>query len=452
MSFKNPILLAVLFLTVATFAQEDCPSPVAECPDNCERAQCGRFLNAKCQENPCHGLCTPNFFWRGRNVTSRCDVERCADKICPRRRQCLEENVPSSCPANRPLCRQYIRARCVLPPKPTDCSQISCEPGLFCRERKRGGGVRCVRARNCEQLTCDAGFSCNETDNGPQCIREQPMVQCSEELTTLCRQRMGKCEVVDGVPQCVLVTDCDDIKCEPGLQCTVLRNVTGQDIAICASDIAPTCQNTTCSLGALCVELSLPSIRLSVGACLSRDFASIVPIFEQSTCAGNSQRCDQETQVCVDIFEGGQFLSFTCYDLINCTDNSSCFSYLSYQLTCAEVPSDVIDLGFTDVCVPAGETRFEFGGSCATVTKQCSPGLTCQDIAISGNIVGTTCGVSTAPSIGPSCNELNCRAPEQCYEVTVAERGGLALCYPEVLVEFPSNLIRSFINASDDPF
>ena len=383
-------------------------------------------------------------------MTSRCDVERCADKVCPRRRQCVEETVPLSCPENRPQCRQYIRARCVLPPTPTDCNQISCGPGMFCRKRRRGEGVRCVRARNCQQLTCDTGCFCNETDSGPHCIPEQPTVQWSQQPTIQWSQGKVITTVTAGGFSFLVVTDCDDIECEPGLQCIVLRNVSGYDFAVCVSDIVPTCQNTTCSPGAICIEVSQPSIGLSVGACFSRDYASTVLNFEQYTksCVSGQHNCNQERQVCMDLFKGGQFLQSFCEDLINCTDNSSCFPPQHYM--CAEVPSDVIDLGLTNMCVMAGEIRFEFGGSCATVTKQCSSGLTCMDIAISGNIVGTICCLSTIPSFGPSCDELNCRAPEQCAEFTFAERGGYAMCVPEDFVDVLSYIIHSLLNASDD--
>ena len=240
MSTTKMILFTVLLVVASatTLAQDGCPNPAAECPGDCSGAQCPRFLNAECQMNRCRGLCTPNFFWRGRNVTNHCDVERCGDKLCPRRRQCIEEIVPSSCPENHPRCRQYILARCVLPRELTDCSQVSCGLGLFCRENKQRKEVACVRARNCNQLTCDAGFSCTESGGGPQCVQEEVTVQCSQELITLCEQRLARCDVVDSSPQCVVPMDCNDIECGPGLQCVVLKSITGmQDVALCVSDI-----------------------------------------------------------------------------------------------------------------------------------------------------------------------------------------------------------------------
>ena len=256
-----PILFTVLFIAAAAVAQEDCPNPAIECPDNCGGAQCGRFLNAECRENPCHGLCTPNFFRKGRNVTDRCDVERCGDKDCPGERQCIEETVPASCLGGRPQCRQYIRARCVLPPPPTDCSQISCGPGMFCRERKRREGVTCARARRCNQLECDQGFTCTETEAGPMCAMSKPFTSCEEA----------------GCPE-----------------------------------------------GTLCSEFSIPTRKLSVAQCIRRDIAETLATFESGfSCDPDDMFCDAQTEGCAEVFEDGRLLIFEC-NAFNCTDDTSC--------------------------------------------------------------------------------------------------------------------------------
>ena len=160
--------------TALLIVEDDCPDRVAECPDNCEGAQCPRFLNAECQVNPCHGLCTPNFFREnGRNVTDNCDVERCSDKVCKGKRQCIEEIVPPSCPGND-TCRQYIKSRCVLPPSPTDCIEITCGPGMYCQRARRGKEATCARAQKCFQLTCDKGYVCVQMEEGPMCVMDKP--------------------------------------------------------------------------------------------------------------------------------------------------------------------------------------------------------------------------------------------------------------------------------------
>ena len=92
----------VLLLVAAVAAQNDCPSAASDCPDSCEGEQCARFLNAEYQENPCHDLCTPNVFWRGKNVTDRCPVERCRGKVYPGIRECVEMLRTASCPEGVP--------------------------------------------------------------------------------------------------------------------------------------------------------------------------------------------------------------------------------------------------------------------------------------------------------------------------------------------------------------
>ena len=237
-----------LLLVAAVAAQNDCPNAVTECPDNCAEEQCARFLNSECQENLCHGLCTPNFFWRGKNVTDRCPVQRCHDKVCPGVRECVEVVRPASCPEDvaKSQCRQYIKAKCILPPPPTNCSQISCGEGMFCRERRRRVGVTCARARNCNQLTCDEGSICTEMEEGPVCV-------VSIQLS------------------------CKDLKCPKGT---------------------------------VCVSESIPSRNLSVAQCLDQEEAEKLPTVDTFFCGSGAIICDNEprNEVCVDIYDSGDYL------------------------------------------------------------------------------------------------------------------------------------------------
>ena len=50
---KMMLMLVALVLVGAAAAQNNYP----EWPDSCAGKQCARFLNAKCQLNPCRGLC-----------------------------------------------------------------------------------------------------------------------------------------------------------------------------------------------------------------------------------------------------------------------------------------------------------------------------------------------------------------------------------------------------------
>ena len=362
--FRPVFLVLTLVATVA--AQEDCPDAATECPDSCAGKECARFLNAVCWENPCHGLCTPNFFWRGNNVTNRCPVERCNDKMCPGVRQCVEEVRPASCPEDLPqsLCRQYIQARCVLPPPAMDCSQISCGPGMFCRERRGGKGVTCARARNCNQLACDEGSICTETEQGPQCV----------------------------------------------------------------ISIARSCEDLNCPEGTRCVSQSIPSRNLSAAQCLDQEVAERYPTIDTFFCGSGAKICDNpETEVCIDVYESGNYLIPTCLG-IGCDpeSNSSC-SFDSG--VCTNVP-DRLNAPFTTACL---------GPTSILSTTWCDPGdsdrcpsspisFVCREVLFEGQLFYTTCGAPAPTFSAPSCAELKCPLPLECSERIVEGRGGVARC------------------------
>ena len=300
-------------MVAAAAAQEDCPDAATECPDSCAREQCARFLNAKCRENPCHGLCTPNFFWRGNNVTDRCPVERCSDRVCPGTRQFVEEVRPASCPKGLPRsqCRQFIKARCVLPPPPTDCSQISCGPGTFCRERRRREGVTCARARNCDQLACDEGSICTETEQGPQCV----------------------------------------------------------------ISIQLSCKVLSCPEGTVCVSESIPSRNLSVAQCLDREEAELLPTFDTFFCGSGATICEGQT-VCIDIFDSGNYFVPGCLEIgcdfessSPCRQNNRVCTNVPDDLN---APFTTACLGTTSslqntTCVSAGDDRCASGFVCREI-------------------------------------------------------------------------------------
>ena len=235
-----PLLIAIVAVAAT---QEDCPNAATYCPESCAGEQCARFLNAQCQMNSCHGLCAPNFFWRGRNVTDRCPVERCSDRVCLGLCWCVERVHPETCPGPagipQSFCRQYIQARCVLP---TNCSQVSCEAGMFCREREGRRGVTCVRARKCYQLACGAGFLCSLMEKGSRCVKS----------------------------------------------------------------VTLSCEDLTCPGGTVCVTDSIPSRNLSAAQCLNREEAERLPTFDTFFCGSGATICD-EMEACVDIFDSGVY-------------------------------------------------------------------------------------------------------------------------------------------------
>ena len=360
----QPILL--ILLLAHGQGTEDCLNGAAtDCPDNCANAQCPRFLNAECRENPCHGLCTPNFFREnGRNVTDRCDVERCSDRVCKGKRRCVEEIVPASCPGNRP-CRQYIKSRCVFPPpsdSTTDCSQITCGPGMYCREGSGGKGVMCTQARNCFQLTCDEGFVCLEMEEGPMCTINKPT----------------------------------------------------------------SCKKANCPEGTVCSEFKVPSHDISIAQCLPWPTAERLPVFgNEFSCSSGFPVCNKDTEVCTGIFLDGHRLTIGCSG-VNCTasDPTSCPS----DRVCSEPPPDLVkklQVPFTGTCTPP---QFVYSKTCTTANDPCPAGLACLDIVYEYTTIGITCGVRADSYAGSSCAELGCPQPLECFERTIEGRGGLARC------------------------
>ena len=374
-----PLILRILILLgcmAASLAHrqgaEKCLNQAIDCPNSCADAQCPRFLNAECRENPCHGLCTPNFFREnGRNVTERCDVERCSDKVCKGRRQCVEEIVPASCPGNR-LCRQFIKSRCILPAPPptTDCSQITCEPGMYCQSEsnpvgEKGSRVMCVRARNCFQLTCEEGFVCLEMEGGPMCTINKPT----------------------------------------------------------------SCKKAGCSKGTVCSEFKVPSHDISIAQCLPQATAERLPVFgDEFTCSSGFPICNRNTEVCTGIFLDGHHLTVGC-NVVNCTasDPTSCPS----DRVCSKPPPGLVEklhVPFMGTCTPP---EFVYGETCNTTTIDPCPtagGLVCLDIVYENTIIGITCGVRARSYAGSSCAELGCPEPLKCFERTIEGRGSLARC------------------------
>ena len=150
MLLKLPLLTVCSTLLLAVNAQSNCPDVSIACrSDPCSDAVCQRFYNADCRANTCDGLCKPNFYYRGRNVTDRCGHDTCDTRDCGPNRQCMEEVFTSSnCRPNR-ICRQWLKVRCVLmpTPRPMTCEDIECEEGMMCRRRDRLDRppvIRCV--------------------------------------------------------------------------------------------------------------------------------------------------------------------------------------------------------------------------------------------------------------------------------------------------------------------
>ena len=384
----SSFIMLLLLSATTVAAQNDCPNAATECPDSCTGEQCARYLNAECQKNLCHGLCTPNFFWRGRNVTDRCQIERCSDIVCPGQRECVEVIRPASCPEARSSCRQYIQARCVLPSPPSSCDQISCGEGMYCREKRGGKGVKCARARNCNQLTCSEGSICSEEEGGP----------------------------------------------------------------VCVTSVALSCEDLNCPEGTVCVSQSIPSRNLTVAQCLDREEAERLPTFETFFCGSGAVICDGEPrdEVCVDIFDSGVYLVPGCTE-INCdtaSPDSTC--RLSNQV-CAATPEYLNAVPFTSACVGSTSVLNNSSRCASAPDGRCPSNLVCREVFFEGQFFFSTCGVPAPTFTAPSCAELECPAPLECNELGVVEgRGGVARCAGPNFTGDTEESIRSLLDKIDE--
>ena len=376
-----------------------CPNPVATCsPDPCDNnAQCLRFLNAECQVNSCNGVCTANFFFRGRNVTDRCGVDICDTRDCGPNRQCIEEVYPPTCPEGRPIskCRQYMKAKCVIKKRPLTCNDINCGEGMVCRYRERGSYspvVRCVPAP--------------VTPTRP-----------TPSIVTITAPTTGSVIVTPGPFTC-------EVPCPPGTQCTTIPpEFTG---TVSGSRCQPATAHSCEELDSICPNKthgcqihSVPTRGLSFATCSPLSALNVYPDLSCDTvvCA--------ERGVCVDRRVGSIPAVGSCI-FTGCTNSTGCY----YDSTCTSVPAE-FGLNFNSVCT-RGFFEVQVGTeTCAESGRDCSNLKICHEAYIGGTLIGTAC--SSPPPFANSCEELFlCDTDNDmgCYTFTYGSFGILAACSP----------------------
>ena len=379
---------------------QQCPNQVATCsPDPCDNnAQCLRFLNAECQVNRCNGVCTANFFFRGRNVTDRCGVDICDTRDCGPNRQCMEEVYPPTCPQGRPIskCRQYMKVKCVFKKRPLTCNDINCGEGMVCRYRERGS--------------------------------YSPVVRCVPAPVTPTRPTPSIVTITSPTTGGVIVTPFPftcEVPCPPGTQCTTIPTeftsgtVSGsqclQATARSCEELDSICPDKTHT----CLIQSLPTHGLSLAVCSPLLVLNAFPHLSCDTvvCA--------EGSVCVGRRVGSTPVMGSCIST-GCTNSTVC----DPGFTCTSIPAE-FGLNFNSVC-----TQKFFGAqvgteTCAESGRDCSGPCICQEAYIGGTLIGTACDF---PSIFVnSCEELlSCDTDNDmgCITVTHESFGFVAACVP----------------------
>ena len=454
----------------------------------CENAHCPRFYNAECRDDHCESPpCDPHFFWRGRNVTLRCEAETCNTKTCADTRQCMEEVITRPCPPGSSICRQYLNTKCVLMPieHPMSCSDITtCNPGTVCRIRERLDRpypvIVCIpteKQTSCDNIHCKPGFSCVDKGNTIMCV---PSLTTAEPTTV----EPTSAETTTAQQTTVVPTTAETTTVEPTtaetntLEPTTAANTTAQETTADpttaeTNTVEPTSAETTTAqqttatveptstevttaesittehststelpspMGTLCDELTcvsqaqfceiiqVPEYNFTTANCASQEdlteFESLVSTNPDKTC--DMQSC-QEEEICIE-FSGNNLDAGGYCSRLSCdqTDNSSCPT----DANCIQLPVSFRVLGET-ACVP-DTVDLRLGINCGSdFAPNCEPGKYCADIRLSGLMIGSFC--SLVLSGVRTCDEIEC--PEQfvCVETSYESIPALKLagCLPE---------------------
>ena len=440
------ILAICSTLLLAANAQQ-CPNSVATCsPDPCDNnSQCLRFLNAECQVNRCNGVCTANFFFRGRNVTDRCGVETCDTRDCGPNRQCMEEVFPPTCPEGRPIsrCRQRLRTRCIRRPRPMTCEDIDCSEGMVCllRERvSRPPVVRCVPAPVTTVPPTTAAPSTNP-----------PMTSTSTPFTIT---PFTDAPSTNPPPQ----TSCNQINCTTGQVCLEIpANITGSPFVGCLPEFALSCESLSCLDSHDCLVQTYPGEDITLASCVP---VQILDFFMPNTCANLS--CAGEDVGCLETTHPSFGTAANCVPGFNIvvavsrhlltllvdpsTSTPPTASTSSPITTIFTSGSPIVVSSTSPTEDPACNIDCaSFGQTCQVVDglAQCAPSATCDQVVCSSGLVCVEFPPNVIDSIpnalalclplfGENCETLSCPDSLLCVFHTIPDRDNISLaqCLP----------------------
>ena len=452
-------VVAVLFLICATgaLAQDSCPDPTCV-GDPCANQECDRFLNAECRPDPCE--CAPNFFWKGKNVTARCKVETCAEKICMgRHRRCEMRIIPPTCPARVPRCRQYRRSQCILvrPNHTMSCREITCKEEEVCRMRNRGVNfppvIRCValaKQRNCLNIMCKEGFVCQDMGRRIRCVPgndttpvttittsppSTPTISitpftsipitsppsgpfCTLEFQLNCTQMGQECVADENGQRCFVASTCEQIRliCTNRFQVCIEEGGSARCIpATTCSQLRPICKMRNPSL--VCEITNFGGFMIPT--CAIATSCDQLECMEGENCIvtliGNTT-----FPQCIRVSPTGmptRMIASTCRDL-QCPPTTP-FCSLTV------VPSENASVA---VCADQEtlEASFRFGATCESLgAEACDDGSTCVNFLFNATVASTFC--TTANCTGGS----NCNNDTTCEVVSGGSSSNVnSICLP----------------------
>ena len=373
---------------------------------NCEIAHCHRFYNAECRDDHCESPpCEPHFFWRGKNVTLRCEAETCDTKTCADTRQCMEEVVTRPCPPGSSPCRQYLNAKCVLMPmeRPMTCSDITCNPGTVCRIRKRLDRphpvIVCIPTEKqtaCDNIHCEPGFSCVDEGNSITCV---PILTAIEPPTV---------EPTSAETTTVQPTTAETTTVEPTTaETTTVQQTTAEPTT--SDDFTSRCANLRCTDGEVCNVLTVPSNPSATPLALcSFNQTDIFEQLESFSCENIGFICGDFP--CLDGVQGGRQVLSSC---TGCDPN-----VCTPPNACNKLPTDVATrLNVTSACLP--NSTVEFGRDCKSREEPClGPALYCTEATQGNTVVASLCSEF---GFYPTCEGVTCDSETICAEVQAGE-------------------------------
>ena len=368
-----------------------------------------------------------------------------------------------------------------------NCSRIRCDEsqGLECRVRGEGQFqfAICARTDNCSRIRCNEsqGLECRVVGEGDFSAAVCLLTRNCSILNPVCRRSGLVCEEPQSErdfdsASCVVPTSCEDLQCNPGMVCREFafndRDVSGsgggsgsglstlspgtlmptittsaptasvstsspvtptsptlRTVARCVPGLFQTsCNDLECEEDQVCFLQIFPSRNISLASCFSQN---LVPVAMPQSCNNTGlETCSLSGQLCVDLVQGSDQVTFSCVQA-NCMEGDSEGSgtmCTTPDSSCVSVPgslSGTAPLGIDSVCIQ-NVLQFEFGTVCGDRTDTCPEGLACQEIQLEGEVVGTIC--NRPATVVTSCDNIECADEQECLQFRAEGTSFVALC------------------------
>ena len=321
---------------------------------------------------------------------------------------------------------------------------------MTCRTRLREGRPPVVRCVPTVVSTCrlfiEAALDCEETQR--VCQRIDRVEQCvlptdCGMIEDVCQELGTTCEVLrNGFATCLPDQLCPDITCNPGFRCIEAIVNDTEIISGCIQELLEsTCSELTCPPEQVCVMQTLPDSNASLASCIDPESIPVTP----PTCANEgANACNQDTEICVDIEQGGGQVTISCNE-VDCADDFSDYdagsglgSAISGQclngFSCIQLPEN--NQGVQSACAP-DDSDVQANTTCSQ--RNCGS-LTCQEVQLAGQVIATVCSTPVVVT-GASCEDLQCNGGMECalFEVVPRVPGtveGPASCIQQDTADF----------------